>query len=134
MSDPQRRPDLEIDLPDNGSLVIDAGHDPGFVVLDATTHVDLEEAEPGNGMISLHTAEMVKIRDYLDAVIAFDVQSARDCLADPEAAEDARKAARRIIAAVPLSRADHVLAIVHEMEDTASGLWDFAQKLREAVS
>jgi hypothetical protein len=110
MSDTTRHEDLEIDSPENGRLVIDAGHDVGYVVLGVDTYVDLEEAEPGEGMISLHTADMVELRDYLTALIRRDGELARRALADPEATEETKAAARRILAGLDSGPARKVLA------------------------
>lgn len=100
-SDPTEQPtDLEIDLPENGRLLIDAGHDVGHVVLEVETYIEPEEMDRGNGMISLSTAEMVKVRDYLDELIRRDVELARGLLADPETTEESRTAGRRVLAAV----------------------------------
>jgi hypothetical protein len=74
-----------------------------------------EEIEPGQEFeraadISLHTADMVELRDYLSALIRRDVELVRQALADPEVSEDVKAAARRVLAGRDSGLARKVLA------------------------
>jgi hypothetical protein len=68
---------LEIEVPGTGTLDVDAGHDPGGVVLGIQS-VDTAGLQPGHADIVLRTPQIRRLRDYLSAVLEHDAQVDRE--------------------------------------------------------